>query len=89
MMATGVTLTQLIASLLFLVSPTSLEQGSIPKVPGEQIIFNSQNGFIVKEYKQMPCPLKVTDYVTIYDENANNCVYVPPTELIKLFTQNK
>jgi hypothetical protein len=82
-------LTQLIASLLFLMGPTSLEQTTLPKVAGEQIIFNSQNGFTVKKYQQMPCPLKVTDYVTIYDENANNCVYVPPTELIKLFAENK
>lgn len=82
-------LIQLITSLLFLVGPTSSEGGNIPKVAGEQIIFNNEKQFLVKEYKQMPCPLKVTDYLTIYEENINSCVYLPPTELIKLFPQNK
>jgi hypothetical protein len=78
-------LTQLLASVFYLTSSTALNTPSSPKVAGEQIVFTSSSQLVVREYEQMPCPVKVENYLNIFDESSDRCVYVAPETLIKVF----
>jgi hypothetical protein len=78
------TLTQLLTSLFYLTSPTAFTLENFPQVAGEQIVFTSEAKLIVKDYQQMPCPTKLENYVNIFDEAEDRCVYITPENLIKL-----
>lgn len=88
-MEINLTLTQLFSGLFFLISSISSPDNNLPKISGEQIIFNTEKQLILQKYEQKPCPIDLNNYFTIYDENQNHCVYVPTTELIKFFLENK
>lgn len=78
-------LTQLLASVFYLTSSTTLNTPSSPKIAGEQIVFTSSAQLIVRNYQQMPCPVKVENYLNIFDEIDDRCVYIAPETLIKVF----
>ena len=82
------TLVDLLTTFIYFTSPTVALDRDIPNnVAGEQIVFGGSGKLTLVEYTRMPCPLKIPNYVTIYDKRGNICVYIPPEELIKLPTE--
>jgi hypothetical protein len=78
------TLTQLLTSLFYLTSPTAFQTEELPPRAGEQIVFTSEAKLIVKDYQLLPCPVKLENYINIFDEVEERCVYIAPEDLIKL-----
>ena len=78
------TLTQLLTSLFYLTSPTAFQTEDLPKIAGEQIVFTSEVKLIVKNYQHLPCPVKLENYVNIFDEVEERCIYLTPENLNKL-----
>jgi hypothetical protein len=77
-------LTQLLTSIFYLVSPTALTVGDLPQKAGDQLVFTPEAQLLVENYQQMPCPIQLDNYLTIYDSPENRCVYVNAESLMKL-----
>jgi hypothetical protein len=56
----------------------------LPKIAGEQIVFTKEAKLIVKNYQHLPCPVKLENYVNIFDEVEDRCIYLTPENLNKL-----
>ena len=83
------TLVDLLTTFIYFTSPVAAPGRDIPNnVAGEQIVFGGSGKLTLVEYASMPCPLKIPNYVTIYDQRGNICVYIPPEELLKLPMEN-
>jgi len=76
---------ELLTSAMFFTSLPTAPNRDIPRhLPGEQFVFRNGQGIEREKYTGMPCPLTIPGYVTVYDKDADICIYVTKDQFSRL-----